>query len=411
MSVMPQRSEPRLWSLSFVSLLAAQFISLLGTQMSLVAIPWFVLVTTGSPARMVTVLLAETLTMALSGILAGPLVDRFDRKRLMVALDLARGLTILLIPTLALLGQLRFWMIVLVSTVGGLLAMPYVSARTAHLPAVVGEDEQKLTFANSLLQFTMQTTAIVGPALAGVLVGLLGNLNVVFLDGLSYIVAAATVAGLVHARAQTTPKEQRSSWAEDLREGLAFLWGRPLLRAAIPVATLVQLAIGVLLQAALPVYVREVLRGDARSVGLLLSAFGAGSTMGMLLYGGMAARWPWRRGVTVLTSLAGAASALLLLPLAHTRTAALIGLGLGGLLSGPGSIIVHTLLQTETPGELRGRVISAFFTLWLLATPAGLALAGPALERWGAVPVLWALVALLGATAAGGWFSPAIRNG
>lgn len=403
------RVTPRLWNVSFVALLVAQFVSLLGTQMTLVAIPWFVLVTTGSPGRMVTVLLAETAAMALSGALAGPLVDRFDRRRLMVTLDLARGLAVLVVPTLALLGLLRFWVIVLASAIGGLLAMPYMSARTALVPALIGDDEGRLTMANTLLQLSLNATSVVGPALAGVLVGAVGNLNVVFLDAASYLVAAAVVGALVHPRSHTAPPEERQSWAADLWAGLEFMWQRPLFRVAIAVATLVQMGLGVLLQATLPVYVRQVLGGDAGDVGLLLSAFGAGSTLGMMLYGAAAARWPWRRGMTVVTLLVGAALAVWPLPLVPGRTVAAAALAVAGFCAGPGSVIVMTMLQKETPPELRGRVISAFFTLWLLATPVGMAVAGPALERVGALPVLWAVVSVLAVAAVGAGFSRAIR--
>jgi predicted MFS family arabinose efflux permease len=179
---------------------------------------------------------------------------------------------------------------------------------------------------------------------------------------------------------------------------LRFLVWQPLFRAALPLAMLCQLGLAILMMATVPVYASQVLHGDAHSVGLMLSAFGIGSTVGMVLYGGLSARWPLRRGVTVLTFLLGMSLPLWLLPTVPRLAAALISLSLTGLFVGPLQVLVFTLLQTDTPPEMHGRVFSAFLSVCMAVTPAGLAIAGPILDRFGATPMVWGAALLISGT-------------
>ncbi|MCL5257093.1 MAG: MFS transporter, partial [Chloroflexi bacterium] len=231
---------------SYVSLVIAQLISIMGAYVTYVALPWFVLTTTGSPGKMVTVLLAETLPLAIFGIPLGAVVDRLNLKRLMVFLDVARGFLILAIPVLDLLGVLEFWHILAVCALSGLPFTPYVSSRMAIVPALIGEDEQDLTRANTALQFAMQMDAIIGPATAGVLIGVIGNVNVIFLNAATFFVSALLVAFGVTYRYVPRRREEGAQWIGDLRSGLGFVWAHRLIRMVVILGLFVMLSFSML---------------------------------------------------------------------------------------------------------------------------------------------------------------------
>ena len=403
-------AQPAGGQAAYVTLLAAEFISLLGSQFSVVALPWFVLSTTGSPGKMTFVLLAQTLPLAIFGLPAGALVDRFDKKRLMVTLDLARGLLTVLIPLLASMGRLEFWMIVAVSFVSGTLVTPYMSARMALIPQLVGREEHALTQANTWLQLSMQITTILGPATAGVLIAAIGNLNVLYVDAATFVIAGLLLAlGLRKIAPRATTRSERT-WLEELREGLGFIRRHELILTIIVIGMFINLGFVVLFSATLPVFVKNVLGGEARQLGLLLSVEGVGSVIGMLIYSLLSKVWPLSPGHTIRAFLIGMVAPLWLLPLFPTLPAGLLALGMSSIFTAPIVVIIQTTLQTATPPKLQGRVFAAFNALWLLVAPLGLTIAGPLLERWGALPVLWLVCLLMTACLIASWLSPAVEK-
>lgn len=386
---------------SYVMLLAGQFVSLVGTHMGTLALPWFVLVTTGSKLRMTGVLLATTIPYAAFGLLAGALVDRFRTRPLMVWLDVARAAVTALVPLLALTGSLEYWHIIVSAAVSSTLATPYQGARMAIIPELVGEREEDLTLGNTALQLSMQMSTVFGPVLAGLLIGVVGNTNVLFFDAATYLAAAAIIQLGVRRWRPVPVVPSEHHWLRDVADGVRFIWHTRLIRIGIVVGMFITLGFAMMISAALPVFVNEVLGGDARRLGWLLSTWGLGATAGMVVYGGVAACWPWRRGPSVIVFLGLMALPLWVPPATRAFVPSLVAFGISGLFGAPIGIIVHTLLQTGTPVSLRGRVFSAFQALMLVASPLGLAVAGPALHLWGPVPLMFAVAALFTLTALG----------
>jgi len=160
---------------SLLFFVVAQFVSMTGTQMTWVALPWYVLTTTGSPVRMTLVLFAEMVPFAVFGLTAGAIVDRVNLKHLMVGCDLVRVLLVASIPTLAAFGVLEYWMIVVASALIGTFSAPAYAAQSTVIPELVGEDEEALIAGNTAVQLASQITTMSGPVLAGVLIGIIGN--------------------------------------------------------------------------------------------------------------------------------------------------------------------------------------------------------------------------------------------
>src|SRR6266540_3280347 len=164
------------------ALLGAEVISMTGTQMTWLALPWFVLTTTGSPARMTLVMAAELLGFAVAGLPSGTLIQRLGARRTMLLSDAVRAPLMLLVPVLHWSGHLTFPPLVLLALLLGVFGAPYFTSQKVIVPEMLGEDEATVSKASALFQGAIRTTMLLGPAIGGVLIGLFGAANVLVVD-------------------------------------------------------------------------------------------------------------------------------------------------------------------------------------------------------------------------------------
>ena len=164
------------------ALVAAETISVLGTRMTYLALPWFVLVTTGSPGKMSLVLAAEILPMAILGIPSGTVVQRLGSRTTMLAADLARAPILASIPLLHASGVLSFELLLAIVALLGCFMPPYFASQRTILPELVGEDETRMSQANSAIEGGTAFAALLGPVLAGALIPFIGASNVLYVD-------------------------------------------------------------------------------------------------------------------------------------------------------------------------------------------------------------------------------------
>lgn len=385
------------------ALLAAEVISTTGSQMTLLALPWFVLVTTGSPARMGLVVAADLLPMVVLAIPGGAVAGRLGARRTMLACDLARLPLVALVPLLHALGALSFPVLVGLVALHGVFWPPYWASQGALLAELVGDDRQRLTRASALFQAATRLTLLAGPALGGVLIGWLGPAEVLVVDAASYLAAFVLVAGFV-------PAGGGRPAAEDLRgmlAGMRVLTGDRLLRAFMVSVSLSQMGFQTLL-IALPVLAYSRHGRDPRVAGLLIGAWGGGALAGSLA----ALRLPGRLPPLTVASLAGLGQALPLWLLAAPlpAVAAVAALGLAGLANGIRVPPLRAVTLLRIPPGVRVQAMTAESTLSTAAGLLALALAGPALETLGTTPVL-AGVAAVATTAAVGFAAVAMRPG
>jgi MFS family permease len=376
------------------ALLAAEAISTTGSQMTLLALPWFVLVTTGSPARMGVVVAADLVPMVVLALSGGALAGRLGARRTMLACDLARAPLIGLVPLLHALGLLSFPVLVGLVVLHGLFWPPYWASQGALLPELVGDDRELLTRASALFQAATRLTLLVGPALGGVLIGWLGPADVLIVDAATYLVAFALVAGFVPAG-----RGRAAAAAGDLRgmlAGVRVLLGDRLLRAWTVAASLSQMGFQTLL-IALPVLAFTSHGQNPKVAGLLIGAWGGGALLGSLV-----ALWlPSSLPPLTVGSVAGLGQALplwlLVVPL--PAAAAVAVLGVAGLANGIRVPPLRAVTLLRMPPSLRVQAMTAEATLPTAAGLLALAVASPALEALGVTPVL-AGVAAVATTAA-----------
>ncbi|HEU5423664.1 MAG TPA: MFS transporter, partial [Nitrolancea sp.] len=205
------------------ALVAAKLISLIGSQLTLVALPWFVLVTTGSAAKTGLTGLAVTLPAVVVGLVGGALVDRLDYRQTSVIADLTSAAGIAAVPLLYHTRGIEFWQLLILVFLGSLLTVPGLTARRAMLPELADLAGMTLDRANSISESASYVALLLGPPLAGVLIAFIGASNVLWLDAASFVVSAAIVAGSIPAASQASERTVSGRYLDDLKAGLRFV--------------------------------------------------------------------------------------------------------------------------------------------------------------------------------------------
>jgi MFS family permease len=370
------------------ALLAAEVISTTGMQMTWLALPWFVLIATDSPARMTGVMAAELLGFAIAGLPAGPLIQRLGARRTMLAADAVRAPLMLLVPVLHWSGHLIYGELVLLALALGVVGAPYFTAQRVMLPELLGEDEVTMSKANALFQGAIRTTLFLGPPLAGVLIGVLDAASVLVIDAGTYVVSFLLVALFVPRRDATPEAEE----ARGILAGLRFLRREPLLRVWIPLFVIGDAGWQAFF-AAVPVLTVERFGADAKVAGVLFAAFGVGAVVGNVAsYRFLAPRIEGLRLIAL--SVPFQALPLWILPLevgAPMLVAAVLASGVANGVCNPSILAIWTL---RMPAAIRPKAMAASGTIWGLGQPVGLLVAGPILSLFGAQPLLVGFAAI-----------------
>ena len=202
--------------------------------MTFLALPWFVLTTTGSTTRMGIVLAAELLPMALLGIPSGAVVSRLGAVKAMLVCDLVRVPLMLSIPLLHEAGLLSFPLLLVLVFVLGCFIAPYFSAQRIALPELVGEDSATLTQANAVVEAGSRLTILLGPVAAGLMIAWIGAVNVLYVDAATYAVSFCLLLFFVPKRRPPPVTAEGSG----LLAGLRFVLSDELLRPMLATARL-----------------------------------------------------------------------------------------------------------------------------------------------------------------------------
>ncbi|MEO6893056.1 MAG: MFS transporter [Ktedonobacteraceae bacterium] len=368
---------PAFRRLPLYTLFSANTISVTGSSLTLIAVPWFVLQTTGSAARVGFTGVAEVLAIIVAGLLGGVLIDRLGYKRSSVLADLASGVAIALIPLLYYSVGLDFWQLLILVFCAALFNAPSTSARVALLPDIAGPAGMPLERANALLHAIERGSRLLGAPLAGILIALLGTSRVLWLDAASFVVSALLI-GLVIPRSrpkEVSPATTKASggYLAELGAGLGFIRHNRLMLAIVLTIIITNFLDSPLGAVVMPVYAKQRF-GSPQALGLIEAAWGGGALVGALIYSALGPRLPRRATFIGAFILIGLPFWLLsLLPtLPFTMTAmAIIGAG-----SGPINPLLWTLGQECVPAEMRGRVFGAIGAAAFAALPLGLILAG-----------------------------------
>jgi MFS family permease len=308
------------------------------------------------------------------------LVDRLGARLSAICADLVSGLAILGIPLLYHTVGLHFWQLLVLVMTGSLLDLPGVTARRSMLPELAALGNVRLERVNSFLEGNNQISILLGPPIAGVLIGVIGASNVLWIDAGSSLLSVATIVLFVPTFIHGPARDRVGGYFSDLRAGLQFFWSDRVLRW-IALSLAVGNAFGApFYSLMLAVYIKDRY-DDARYLGIFLSAFGLGALIGTVLYGAFGFRVPRRLLMVIF---------LLSLPLIFIAVAttlpvlAILGLlAVSGISDGPVNPMLVTVRLERIPIELRGRVFAATSAVSQLLPPATIPLAGLLIEQFG----------------------------
>jgi len=373
---------------SIVALLAAEVISTTGAQMTWLALPWFVLITSGSATQTTFVVAAEVIGLALLGLPGGRVLGRLGSRRTMMLCDGARAPVMLVIPLLHWTGGLSFPILIAVAFTLGALAAPYFAAQKVIVPELIGEDEERVGEANALFQAATRVTLLAGPALAGLLIGVIGAPPVLVIDAATYLVSLALVAVFVPHR----PPLPQDDEHRDLRAGIRFIARDRLLRVWWPTIALGDAAWTAFF-ITVPVLVLDRFGHHPLIAGMLIASFGVGALIG----NGIAFRFLTRRfaGLGVIATFVMFQALplwLLWMPLPALGLAALILVS--GIANGLVNPSLHTITTLRVPPPLRPNVLTTAMVGWAAVNPLGLFVTGPVLDAFGTTPVLVGFAAM-----------------
>lgn len=373
----------------------SQLFSLTGNWMQSLAQAWLVLTLTDSPAALGLIGVFQFGPTLLLGLPAGVLVDRLPKRQLLLVTQIIAAFITSVLAFQVGRGEIELWQIYAAAIALGIVSAIDMPARQSFVVDLVGKDDLMNGIAlNSAL---FNTTRVVGPALAGLILARFGPEICFVVNSLSYL---PVIAGLAVMHTEGRPKKgsNAGSAVERLREGLAYVRGTPEVRLPIVLAGLMAI-FGMNFGVWAPLLARDALGIGASGFGLLMSSLGIGSLTGALTLA-FTGRRPSSQRLLATALLFGLFEIAL-------GTAA----GFGGsaivamvLMAGAGFSMsttmtqANTTVQTNTPDHLRGRVMSIYLTVFAGSTPIGAALAGLISEAWGspaAVATGGAIVAIV----------------
>lgn len=376
--------------------------SLVGVWMQRVAQSWLVLELTDSAFYVGLVEALGSLPVLAFSLYAGVLADHVSKRRLVMTTQGCAMAFALTLGVVVLVGQVALWHVVVIATLLGIANAFDIPTRQAFVVEMVGKED--VLSAIALNSSAFNASRLVGPAIAGVLIAVVGLGPVFVLNGLSY---SAVIVALLLMRLPAVPRRAVASTWETMAAGFRHVrQDRLILLLIANVAVLGVFALPV--QVLLPVVVRDVLGRGAVEFGWMMSAVGAGALVGALGLAVFARRIPKGRVLASSSALLGILVAAF--GLARSLGLALALLPLIGFTMIVTTALTNTLLQTLAPDELRGRVISFYTFAFVGLAPFGALQAGALAEGLGpAVPlvaggVATALFALLGV-----WRSAALR--
>jgi MFS family permease len=354
-----------------------QLVSLVGTWMQSVAQSWLVYRLTGSSLLLGLVGFASQIPVFLLAPVGGAIADRHSRHRILVATQTAAMLLAFLLAWLTLTARVRVAHLFVLSGMLGVVNAFDIPTRQAFVVEMVGRED--LSNAIALNSSLFNGARIIGPAVAGVLVGAIGEGWCFFANGVSFL---AVIASLLSMRVAPRPASApRASALSEIVEGFRFVARNRAMRDLILLLGAVSLT-AMPYAVLMPIFADRILHGGARGLGILMGASGAGAVLGALA---LALRKRLRGlGSWVAASTAVFGVALVLFSFSRSfwlSTALLVPAGFGMMVQMAGC---NTLIQAMVPDALRGRVMAVYSMMFMGMAPFGALLAGWLADRFGA---------------------------
>ncbi|GHC91599.1 MFS transporter [Nocardiopsis terrae] len=374
-----------------VGLITSEALAYTGTRLAMIAIPWFVLETTGSPAQMGLVTLFELGAYTLARLFVGPLLDRVGQRAVSIRVDLIAAAALLAVPILFTAGLLPFPVLLALVTVIGLATGPSEAAKVSLAPFVAAAANVRVERVTGLAGTVDRLSMTVGPIAAGAVVAALGALTALYVNAVLMVLSALVMAFLlsrgteVAGPARTDP-EEGDGYLARLHAGWRAVWGDLPLRMLVAMILVTNIVDVAVMSLALPVWAHEGGWG-AEAVGLVAGTLGGASVVGSLVAAWVGHRLPRRAAFFAAMVIAGPPRVLVLaldVPLWVVLVVWAVS-GLGGGLINP---ILSAVIFERLPGHMVGRGMSMVGALARVGAPIAAPGIGAAIGLLGVSPVL-----------------------
>ena len=382
----------RLWRhRDFLKLWSGQTISVIGGEITLLALPTLAIFRFHATALIVGLLVAaQRLPFAILTLFVGVLADRMRRRPLMILADAVRGLALASIPVAYALNAITLPQLFIVALVLGIGNVVFDIAYLAYVPALVGP--QDIVEGNNKLTASFSIALLAGPGLGGILVQAIGAAQALAANAVSYFVSVITLAWI--RQPEAAPQRDRQAGVfHEIREGLRLVFGHPLLRSLVAMMTTDSFALQLVIPIFLVFFYRQLHLMPAQA-GVIFAALGVGSVVGSLI----AARAVATLGLGRAIALGGAGTTLVaLVPLALFLPAVtwlIVVFFFNALLTTVMDIQQVSLRQALTPDRLQGRMNATFRNLFWGVWPVANFLGGFLADTIGAVYVFLIAAAL-----------------
>ncbi|TCL74848.1 MFS transporter [Rhizobium sp. BK251] len=367
----------------FFALAVAETLSLSGTRLSTIAIPWLVLSTTGSPVLTGLVAMAEMLPYVVAKALGGPLIDRVGPKRIAIACDAASVVTVGLVPLLHLLDMLTISILLPIVFVMGVLRGPSDAAKQAMVPDVAELAGVPLERVTGVVSAIERLASTAGAAGAGALIAMIGPAQALIVNAVTFAAAAAVIGTGIRLPSRISPAHAAGpvSYGSELLEGWRFLR-----RDAVLVSIVVMVAITNLLDQAfhavlLPVWTKDAGHGP-ELLGAMVAAFSGASIIGAAIAASIGERMP-RLMIYTVAFLVTGFPRFLVFAVDAPLTLAFATMAIGGFASGFLNPILSAVIFERIPKALVGRVSSMNAALCWALIPFGGVLGGALISLTG----------------------------
>jgi len=381
---------------------SGQSISLIGTWMTRVATSWLVYRLTRSALLLGVVGFAGQIPTFLLAPFAGVLVDRLNRRKMLIWTQALAGLQSLALAGLTIAKVINIQEVLWLSVLQGLINAFDMPGRQAFLVQMV-EDKQDLGNAIALNSSMVNMARLVGPALAGLVIGSVGEGYCFLIDGLSYL---AVIASLRMMRLRVAPaRVSVAPMLEQLKEGWTYVRGFRPIRTILLLFALISL-MGMPFMVLMPIFASRILHGGPHTLGFLLGASGVGALISAV---SLALRKTVRGLTTMIQISAGVFGlGLICFGLSRVLPLSLFLMLVVGFEMMQGLAASNTVIQTLVPEDKRGRVMSYYTMAFVGMTPFGSLLAGGLAHRLGAPHT----VMITGAFCVAGamWFSTQLKS-
>jgi MFS family permease len=378
--VKPKRPKSLWLNLDYMLLWSGQMVSNVGTQVSTLAFPLLILGLTNSPAQAGFAGALRALPYLIFSLPAGALIDRWDRKRVMILCDTGRALSMASIPVALMLGHLTILQLYLVSLIEGTLFVFFNIAEAACLPRVVPKEQLPAATAQNMA--TDGITVLLGPSLGGALYTA-GRLLPFVADAISYMVSVISLFFIRTKFQKERIAPRRNLWVE-IREGLNWLWHQPLIRfIAILTGGNNLISSGYVL---IIIVLAQQQHASSFTIGLIFAVGGIGGIIGALI------ATPLQKRLSFAQAIIGTSWIFALFMPLYAIAPNPLTLGIitaGSFVAGPiYNVVQFSYRSAIIPDELQGRVNSVFRLIAFGGQPLGLALTGLLIQNIGVIPTI-----------------------